>query len=126
MKHLWFGAGLLAVLLAVSLWLGSTLEEAHQPAAKDLDKAASAALQDDWDLAEALYLRSRKHWQRHRNKAAALTRHDSVDQIDIGFAMLETYVRCEDTASFAATCSQLAQQLRSLPESHIFRWWNLL
>lgn len=126
MKHLWFGAGLLAVLLAVSLWLGSTLEEAHHTPAKDLDKAAAAALQEDWELASALYLRAQKQWQRRRNMAAALSRHDSVDQIDIGFSVLEDYCRCEETAPFAATCSQVAQQLRRLPESHGFRWWNLL
>ena len=46
MKHLWFGAGLLALLLAVSLWLGNTLETVHHTPARDLDKAAQAALEE--------------------------------------------------------------------------------
>ncbi len=126
MKHLWFGVGLLALLLAASLWLGSATESVHHEPARDLDKAADAALNDDWALASALYLRAEKHWQQHRNLTAVLSHHGLIDQIDAGFSMLADYARCQETAPFAAACSQLAQQLRSLPESHSFRWWNLL
>ena len=126
MKHFWFGAGLLGVLLAVSLLLGTTTETVHHQPAKDLDKAAEAAQKEDWPLAAALCQRAEKHWQRHRKLTAVLARHDPIDQIDAGFAMLSHYVRCKETATFAATCAQVAQQLRSLPESHSFRWWNLL
>ena len=126
MKHLWFGVGLLAALLAASLWLGNTLETVHHTPAKDLDKAAEAALKEDWPLAVALYQRAEKHWQKHRNLTAALARHDPIEQIDSGFAMLEMYGRRKDPVSFSAGCAQLAQQLRSLPQSHGSSWWNLL
>ena len=126
MKHFWFGAGLLAVLLSLSLWLGGSLEDIHHTPAKDLDKAAEAALKEDWPLANALYQRAEKHWRKHRDLSAALARHDALDQIDMGFSMLADYGRCKETAVFAATCAQVSQQLRSLPESHSFRWWNLL
>ena len=126
MKHLWFGAGLLALLLAVSLWLGGGPEDRHQSAVKDLEKASDAALDGDWDLAEALYIRAEKHWNKYRNLSAVLTHHNLIDQIDIGFSMLADYSRCRDTAPFAATCSQIALQLRSLPQSHAFSWQNLL
>lgn len=126
MKHLWIGAGLLAVLLAVSLWLGGSLDEAHHTPAKDLSKAADAALADDWPLATALYLRAEKQWEKHRNLTATLAHHSLIDQIDAGFDMLSDYARCKDLPSFSATCSQLARQLRSLPQSHAFSWGNLL
>jgi hypothetical protein len=126
MKHFWFGAGLLAALLAASLLLGNATEAVHHRPAKDLDKAAEAALKEDWPLAAALCQRAEKHWQKHRNLTAALARHDPIEQIDIGFATLKDYARCADTVSFAATCSQLAQQLRSLPQSHTSSLWNLL
>ena len=126
MKHFWFGAGLLAALLAVSLLLGSATETAHHRPAKDLEKAAEAAMKEDWPLAAALCQRAEKHWQRHRKLTAVLAHHNPIDQIDAGFATLSHYVRCKETATFAATCAQVAQQLRSLPESHSFRWWNLL
>ena len=126
MKHFWFGAGLLAVLFAASLLLGSATETVHHRPAKDLDKAAEAALKEDWPLATALCQRAEKDWQQHRELTAVLARHDPIDQIDAGFAMLFHYAQCEETSAFAATCAQVAQQLRSLPESHSFRWWNLL
>lgn len=126
MKHLWFGTGLLAVLLAVCLLLDGAAESTHHAPAKDLEKAAAAALGEDWDLASALYIRAEKQWSSRRNLTAALIRHDPIDQIDANFAALSGYASCRDTASFAAACSQLASQLRSLPRSHSFRWWNLL
>lgn len=126
MKHLWFGAGLLAALLALSLWLGSTLEEIHHIPAKDLEKAAEAALDEDWALASALQIRAKKHWQKHRNLSAALVNHSALDQIDTGFARLEVYSSRKQAAAFGATCVQLAQQLRSLPQSHSLTWWNVL
>ena len=126
MKHLWFGAGLLAALFAVCILLSGPLENAHHTPARDLEKAADAAVKEDWDLAAALYTRARKHWESHRDLTAALARHDPIDQIDGGFAMLDRYASCKDEAAFAATCSQLAVQLRALPQSHSFRWWNLL
>lgn len=126
MKHLWFGAGLLAVLLAVSLWLGDSMQSIHEDPARDLEKAARAAMEEDWALATALYNRSAKSWQSRRNRTAILIHHDLIGQIDMGFAALENYARREETGSFAATCDQLAIQIRSIPQSHRFRWWNLL
>ena len=98
----------------------------HHIPAKDLEKAAEAALKEDWPLASALYQRAEKHWQKHRNLTATLAHHSLIEQIDIEFSMLADYSRCRDTAPFAATCSQIALQLRSLPQSHAFSWQNLL
>ena len=126
MKHLRFGAGLLAALLAISLWMGSSLESVHDGPAKDLEKAADAALKEEWPLACALYLRSEKHWLKYRNRSAALAHHDPLSQIDGGFASLEAYAECKDAAAFSAACAQLARQLRSLHQSHGLHWWNLL
>ena len=126
MKHLWFGVGLLAALLAASLWLGDGMEALHEDPARDLEKAADAALAGDWDLAEALYIRSANLWQRRRSAAAVLIHHDAVDEIEMGFSALRNYIRCKEVPSFTAACSQLAYQLRSIPQSHRFRWWNLL
>ena len=126
MKRLRFGVGLLAFLLAVSLWLGNTLEDLTQPAEADLDKAAVAALEENWPLASALYLRAQQQWDSGRNLAAALARHDPIEQIDASFAALPAYAACQDAAGFCAACGALAQQLRSLPQAHGPNWWNLL
>ena len=126
MKRLWFGVGLLAFLLAASLYLGDFLTDLTQPAEADLDKAAVAALEGNWPLASALYLRAQKHWDTHRKLTAALAHHDSLNQIDAGFAVIPAYAATKDTAGFCTACSALAQQLRSLPQPHGPGWWNLL
>ena len=126
MKHLWFGVGLLTLLLIVSLWLGKSAENLHTPAARDLEKAADAALNEDWPLAVALYTRAEKHWRKHRDLTAILAHHSLIEQIDIGFAVLKDHSRCKEDDTFAASCSQLVQQLCGLSETHRLYWWNLL
>ena len=126
MKRLWFGVGLLILLLFASLYLGDTLTELTEPAESDLDKAAVAALEENWPLASALYLRARKHWDSTRNLIAVLAHHDPIQQIEEGFAVLPAYAATEDSTGFCTACGQLAQQLRALPQPHSTKWWNLL
>lgn len=126
MKHLWFGIGLLVFLLVASIWLGSALEELHRFPAEDLEYAADAALEGNWNLSAALISRAEQSWSSRRNLTAALTHHDAVFQIDKGFDMLKSYIACQDTAGFVSTCAQLAAQLRSVHQPHSFRWWSLL
>ena len=102
------------------------MEDIHAQQAKDLDKAATAAIGENWPLANALCARAEKEWTRKRNLTAALYRHDAIDPIDAGFSALKSYAACEDASAFSGTCAQLARQLRSLPENHTFHWWNLL
>ena len=126
MKRLWFGAGLLVFLLVAGLYLGDALPDLIQPAEADLDKAAVAALEENWPLASALYLRAQKHWDSCRSLTAVLAHHDPIQQIDVGFAALPAYAAVEDTTAFCSACSQLAQQLRSLPQPHGATWWNII
>ena len=126
MKRLWFGVALLAALLVTSLYLGRWLEHLHRPVYQDLDKAAVAALEENWPLASALYLRAQERWSSCRNLTAALARHDPVEEIDSGFAVLPAYAAGEDTVSFCASCGELAQLIRALAFPHGPNWWNIL
>jgi len=126
MKRLWFGVGLLAFLLAASLFLGDALADLTQPAEADLDRAAVAALEENWPLASALYLRAQQHWEDNRGMTATLIHHDPIGQIDAAFASLPGYAATKDTVGFCTACGALAQQLRSLPQPHGPHWWNIL
>ena len=126
MKQFWTGIGILAVLLVLGLWLGDAMEDIHIRQAKDLEKAATAAIDENWSLATALCTRAERDWTRKRNLTAALYRHDVIEPIDAGFSALKNYAACADAAAFSGTCAQLARQLQSLPDSHTFHWWNLL
>ena len=52
MKRCWFGAGLLIVLLAVSLGVTWGMDKIHEPIAADLKQAAECAELGDWHNAE--------------------------------------------------------------------------
>ena len=126
MKQLWYGIALLAVLLIGSLFLGNHLENACQQPIRDLDRAAEAATEENWNLAAALITRAKKDWQQHRKLAAALVNHSPLEQIDTGFAQLDTYIAAADSVQFSALCACLEQSLKLLHQSHTFHWWNLL
>ena len=99
MKHLLFGVGLLAALLVLGLWLGSALEPAYEPAARDLEKAAGCVRDGDWALAAALSARAKQSWESRRNLTAALINHDVPDQIDQLFIQLENSAAWSDASS---------------------------
>ena len=126
MKRLWFGVGLLIFLLVVSICLGHILEDLTQPAEADLNRASVAALDGNWPLATALYQRAGNDWDSYRDLAAAMVRHEPIEEIDYAFATLPGYAASQDTASFCAACDQLSQMLHSLTQPHGPNWWNIL
>lgn len=126
MKRIWIGIGLLAALLAVGLWLGEFMEDAHQPGAKDLNRAAALALEEDWDTAEALAKRAGENWQKKWRVTASVADHEPMDEIDALFAELKIYARARDEAQFSATCAHLASLLDAMGESHGCYWWNMM
>jgi len=126
MKQLFFGLGLMAVIVISGLFLGNRLEEIHHPQAKDLERAAACALKEDWGQATALMTRAKKAWLDNRNLTAALIHHDPLSHIDTRFAELEVHAAARNAPEFSAGCAGLAQDLRSVPKSHNLSWWNLL
>lgn len=126
MKQLYLGLGLTVLILASSLFLESRLENLHHPQAKDLERAAACAQEEDWGQAAALLIRAKKSWENSRNLTAALVHHDPLNDIDTQFAELAVYVTTQNGPEFRAGCAGLAQNLRSLPKNHQLNWWNLL
>ena len=126
MKQFWFGLGLIGLILISGLLLGQRLEDSHFPQAKDLERASACARKEDWAQAEALVKRAQKNWENSRCLAAAAVHHQMIDDIDTRFGELEVYVSERSRIEFTAGCATLARQLRKLPRSHSFDWWNLL
>ena len=97
MKHFWFGAGLLAALLALSLWTMGFLEDIHEPIRQDLDAAAEAVLSGDWNRGRALANQAEDAWEQKRNLIAALSSHLAIEEIDSLFRQLSVYARLPGT-----------------------------
>jgi len=126
MKQLLAGIALMALILAAGFCLESRMEQIHHPQARDLENAAAAAGEENWEYAAALLIRAKKSWDGSRNLTAALVHHDPLNDIDTRFAELSVYAALRSGPEFRSGCAALAQILRSLPKSHGLHWWNLL
>ena len=126
MKRLWIGLALVALILGSGAFLEKSLEKQHHPQARDLEQAAAWARLENWEMAQSLLIKARQDWIRHRDLSAALVHHGIVDDIDVRFAQLEVYAVQRCGTDFCAGCMGLALQLRNVPKTHGFDWWNLL
>lgn len=125
MKRFLIGVALLAVLLLCGVLSTIDLSQSFEPMAEQLQRASRAALDENWQDAQALTQMVQQQWLGHWTFTAVFSDHEPMEQIDGLFAQLEVYSEKEQT-TYAALCARLAQELTDLGEDHIFTWWNLL
>lgn len=126
MKRCRFGLGLLLVLLvlgAVSAW---AMGKGLAPMTEEIRQAGDAALQEDWDTAEALSADVKEQWEKGFPYLASLSDHEPMENINGLFAQLEVYAQSRDPQNFAAVCGQLSRDLEAMGEAHSLKWWNIL
>ena len=126
MKRMWIGVGLLAAVLIVGIWASNQMEEIHQEIARDLERAAQSALEEDWDMAGALFARAEKTWEKKQILTSSFSDHAPIENAEALFAQLKISAQTENTESFATACACLASQLKAMGESHSFNLRNLL
>ena len=126
MKRMWIGVVLLAVLLVSSLLAAEFMERAHDPLAADLKQAADAALEGSWSKAEALTVRARKNWEKHRFFTAVFSDHGPMEEIEALFSQVETCAVERNRIHFRTGCAYLARMLEALGESHSLNFRNLM
>ena len=104
MKLCWFGCGILAVLLALSLLCGMLTQRSTRDAAAALELALDALDRDE--TAQAL-------------RALGFTvtdSHDELDGIEQGFAELRAYSAVGDAAELRSRCEVLLLQLQHIAQ----------
>ena len=126
MKRMWIGTALLVLMLVSGILVTEFMERSHQPGAKDLNRAAALALDDEWGKAEALTARAQENWQKTRKITASFVDHEPMEEIDGLFAEIEVYASARDEISFSAACAYLAELMDALGESHSLKLWNLM
>ena len=127
MEKRWVGGALLlVVLLALGLWISSSMENFHRPVTYELEQAAQAALRGDMAAGQAWLHRAENRWLQHRWLTTAAADHSPMEEIDSIFAQLKSYGAADDRASFAAWCSRAASLVKALGESNHLSWQNLL
>jgi len=125
-RRFYLGIGLLAVFLAVGIWITVFMGNIHAPLARQLEQAAEEALTGDLQTGKNLMEQTRKSWEDKWKLTAAVADHSAMDEIDSLFAQTAAYARAEQPAAFAAYCSRLAELLRAMAEAHGLQWWNVL
>ena len=126
MKHFWFGAALLAVLLGVGLWTSHAMDSIHTPIADSLSLAAEQALSGETVRGIETARRAHDAWQRHRKGTASVADHAPMEEADSLFAQMEAFITAGEFSQFAACCTRLSELVRAIGEAHTLTWWNLL
>ena len=126
MKRIWIGIVLLGVLLVGGVGAGEFMDRAHDPVARDVQRAGKLVLQGEWTLAQAMVKRGQDRWEEKWPVTAAIADHEPMDEIDALFAQLETYGKTRDPAAYSALCGHLGSLLEALSQGHRCKWWNLM
>lgn len=126
LKRLWFGVGLLTVILVLGILLSGVMERSNKECSALLHRAADSALEENWETAGNFLETAKEKWQKNWAVIAALADHQPMDEIDALFAELETYALSRDAVNFGGTGTHLASLLDAMSRSHKFTLWNFL
>lgn len=126
MKRCWFGAGLLIVLLAVSLGVTWGMDRIHTPIAADLTQAARCAQLGDWGRAEDFSRRAEGAWNQWEHFRACFADHTPTEEVSAELAAMDSARQQRETTEFAASCARAAKMVQAVGDAHALYWWNLL
>ena len=126
MKRLWIGVGILVILVAAGVWSMERMEDIYGDIAGELTQAADVLEDGDWQRADGLLRSAGENWEKNWKFTAAMADHNTLDEIDAGFAQMEVYRLNRAAVPCAAACAHLAQQIAALEEAYDLTWWNLL
>ena len=114
MKHLWIS---LALLLWVTLLLlGNARHLTHlvQPMQEALTEASQAALQEDWDQAQALSQNALDHWEGSAGYLHMVQCHTDVDEVSVLLRESQSHLRARDTGSYTAANTRIIGVLEGI------------
>lgn len=126
MKRCWFGAGLLIVLLIVSLAVTWCMGEIHKPIAAQLNRAAALAELGNWDKAEACSRMAEASWEKWEHFRACFADHTPTEEVGAELAAMATARKQREKVEFAACCARAAKMVQAVGDAHGLYWWNLL
>lgn len=124
-KHFYWGMGILLALLCLCLAIGWSMRATHTKTMVQLEQAAQLALEEQDSPAFHLARQAQSRWQQTRKLTAVVADHSPMDEVDMLFAEMKTYMEAQELPHFAACCNQLRSQLQSMYEAHLGTWWNI-
>ena len=126
MKRLYIGVSVLALLLALGLFVSFVFGRMYAPITELLDSAAEAALREDLPTAKKQAEQAYALWQKYKNATATVADHTPMEDIDHLFAEMEIYANAKEFPHLAACCAQLSVMIQDMGDAHRLNLWNLL
>lgn len=126
MKRLWIALGLLAAILALTLYHTQTLQQFTGRLTGQLEEAAQLAQQEHWDQASQLTQTALDVWENQDVRLHVLLRHADTDQIHAGFQEVLALLDSREYGEYAAANARLISQLKLLSEAEQLTLKNIL
>ena len=126
MKYLYFGAGILAVLLAACIFSTFLISGCTAKTLESLEQALSAFDGGNFPAAAEHADRAKSEWERHSNLLSAMLSHEELDEIESVFSALESYGKTETGDEFRSSCAELALRLRHIRQMDVPFYYNFL
>lgn len=126
MKRLYMGIFVLALLLAIGLFISFAMNRIYTPITNLLEEAAAAALQENVSDAKEKAEKAKTLWDKYKNATATVADHTPMEDIDHLFAEMDIYMKADEHPHFAACCAQLAVKIQNMGDAHKLNLWNLL
>lgn len=126
MKRFWLGVILLCVLLAAGVIATVGMARIYDPLSENLDRAATAAQEGNWEQALQFSGQARQRWEKWHDMSAAVTDHEPMEEVDMLFCSLDIFARQRDVIHFTDCCAQLASLTDAIGGSQAIYWWNVL
>ena len=126
MKRCYFGIGLLAVLLLLSLGASWVTDRCHSPVSRQMREAAEYAMAEDWDQVLRCTQQARSRWVRYRKLTASLADHEPMEEIEGLFGELEIWLQARDAQHCATVCARISGAADAMADAHALTWWNVL
>ena len=126
MKHFYIPAGILALILAASLWAGRYVSLSTERWSALLEQADEAGRREDWPAARERMEGAYQDWQGSQTFFHIIMDHDELDEAEDLFAGAFAVCREADSADFHMLLAQLQSQLRLLAETQCLSVKNVL
>lgn len=116
----------LTVILAFTLWTGTSMESDTLRWQKQVEQADLLARQGDWPGAAETLSAAHRDWSARQLRLHIISRHDAVDDAEAMFHRAMAFAATREPSEFRAETADLHAQLGLLAEMERFSLENVL
>lgn len=126
MKRGWLALGLLAAMVAVSLWNVAELEKLTGELTAALAQAETSAEEGDWRAAAEQTAKAKERWDCSGFYLHITLDHEVTDDIDLSFGEVAEFIECEEGGEYSAANARLMEGIRRMSQLQKPKLENLL